>query len=368
MNERNSLLDLIQQEIDRFCDDKRVQLSEISEDLIPIIDYTQELLQGGKRFRALFAYWSWAASLPADSKPEELIEQANGIVGIATSLEVFHAAALVHDDLMDQSDTRRGKPAIHKRFEAFHTDSSFLGDAERFGQSGSILVGDLMLNWSSEVFGAAVTSAPSSEIETSCRNEFSKMRCEVMAGQYLDVLEENAAPLRQFSEAVTRAEKVMLYKTAKYSLEAPLLIGASFAGADEGTLRGLSNFGIPLGLAFQIRDDILGVFGDPEITGKPAGDDLREGKRTVLVALTLQNSSTSIARIFNDLLSERELDQEQIEFMQRTIRESGALEKTERMMQEYGDRALQVLETLELEPTAKQKLEQLARKVISRTN
>jgi geranylgeranyl diphosphate synthase type I len=225
-----------------------------------------------------------------------------------------------------------------------------------------------MLNWSSEVFGAAVTSAPSTQIETSCRNEFSKMRFEVMAGQYLDVLEENAAPLREFSEAVTRAEKVMLYKTAKYSLEAPLLIGASFAGADENTLRGLSNFGIPLGLAFQIRDDILGVFGDPEVTGKPAGDDLSEGKRTVLVALTLQNSSTSIAKIFNDLLSERDLEKEQIEFMQTTIRESGALEKTERMMQEYGDRALEVLETLELEPTAKQKLEQLARKVISRSN
>lgn len=368
MSERNSLLELIQQEIDSFCDDKRQQLSEISEDLIPIIDYTQELLQGGKRFRALFAYWAWAAALPKDSNPSELIDQANGIVGIASALEVFHAAALVHDDLMDQSDTRRGQPAIHKRFENMHTEKGFLGDPERFGQSGSVLVGDLMLNWSSEVFGSAVTQAQTAEIESSCRNEFSKMRFEVMAGQYLDVLEENAAPLRSLADAVTKAEKVMLYKTAKYSLEAPLLIGASFAGANEETLRGFSNFGIPLGLAFQIRDDILGVFGDPEVTGKPAGDDLREGKRTVLVALTLQNSSSSIARIFNDLLSERELESEQIEFMQQTIRDSGALEKTERMMQEYGDRALQVLETLDLEPVAKNKLQDLAERVISRSS
>ena len=368
MSERNSLLNLIQQEIDSFCDEKRGQLSEISDDLIPIIDYTQELLQGGKRFRALFAYWAWAAALPKGSNASELIEQANGIVGIASALEIFHAAALVHDDLMDQSDTRRGKPAIHKRFENMHVEKGFLGEPERFGQSGSVLVGDLMLNWSSEVFGAAVTSAPSAEIETNCRNEFSKMRFEVMAGQYLDVLEENAAPLRSLADAVTMAEKVMLYKTAKYSLEAPLLIGASFAGADENTLRGFSNFGIPLGLAFQIRDDILGVFGDPEVTGKPAGDDLREGKRTVLVALTLQNSSTSIARIFNDLLSERDLEAEQIEFMQQTIRDSGALEKTERMMQEYGDRALEVLETLDLEPVAKGKLQDLAEKVISRSS
>jgi geranylgeranyl diphosphate synthase type I len=368
VSERNSLLELIQQEIDSFCDDKREQLSEISDDLMPIIDYTQELLQGGKRFRALFAYWAWAAALPRESDPGELIDQANGIVGISSALEIFHAAALVHDDLMDQSDTRRGKPAIHKRFEHMHSEKGFLGDPERFGQSGSVLVGDLMLNWSSEVFGAAVTSAPNAEIETSCRNEFSKMRFEVMAGQYLDVLEENAAPLRSLADAVTKAEKVMLYKTAKYSLEAPLLIGASFAGADEQTLSGFSNFGIPLGMAFQIRDDILGVFGDPEITGKPAGDDLREGKRTVLVALTLQNSSTSIARIFNDLLSERDLETEQIQFMQQTIRDSGALEKTERMMQEYGDRALEVLKNLDLEPQAKQKLQDLAEKVISRTS
>ena len=368
MSERNSLLELIQQEIDSFCDEKRGQLAEISEDLAPIIDYTQELLRGGKRFRALFAYWAWAAALPKNSNPSELIEQANGIVGIASSLEIFHAAALVHDDLMDQSDTRRGKPSIHKRFEKMHSEKGFLGDPERFGQSGSVLVGDLMLNWSSEVFGSAVTSAPSADIESSCRSEFSKMRFEVMAGQYLDVLEENAAPLRSLADAVTKAEKVMLYKTAKYSLEAPLLIGASFAGADEQTLRGLSNFGIPLGLAFQIRDDILGVFGDPEVTGKPAGDDLREGKRTVLVALTLQNSSTSIAKIFNDLLSERELEPDQIEFMQQTIRDSGALEKTERLMQEYGDRAMEVLENLDLEPNAKQKLSELAQKVISRSN
>lgn len=368
MSESNSLLGLIQNQLDAFCDEKRAELSAISDDLLPIIDYTQELLSGGKRFRALFAYWAWASALPADANPKELIEKADAIVGIAAALEIFHAAALVHDDLMDQSNTRRGQPAIHKRFEALHETNGFLGSAERFGQSGSVLVGDLMLNWSSEVFGTAVVNAPNSEVEQLCRHEFSKMRFEVMAGQYLDVLEENAAPLRPLSEAVTRAENVMLYKTAKYSLEAPLLIGASFAGADSELLRGLSNFGIPLGLAFQLRDDILGVFGDPEVTGKPAGDDLREGKRTVLVALTLQNLPTSVARIFNDLLSERELEDEQIKFMQQAIRDSGALKRTEQMIEEYGDRAIETLAGLELEATAKQKLTELANKVMNRSS
>lgn len=368
MNESNSLLGLIQGQLDTFCDEKRRELAQISDDLLPIIDYTQELLAGGKRFRALFAYWAWSSALPENVDPKELIEKADAIVGIAAALEIFHAAALVHDDLMDQSDTRRGQPAIHKRFEAFHVKHKFLGSPERFGQSGSVLVGDLMLNWSSEVFGTAVVNAPTSVVEQLCRTEFSKMRFEVMAGQYLDVLEENAAPLRPLSEAVTRAENVMLYKTAKYSLEAPLLIGASFAGASADTLRGLSNFGIPLGMAFQLRDDILGVFGDPEVTGKPAGDDLREGKRTVLVALTLQNLPTSVAKIFNGLLCDRDLREEQIKFMQQAIKDSGALKKTEQMIEEYGDRAIETLAQLEIESTSKSKLTELANKVMNRSS
>jgi geranylgeranyl diphosphate synthase type I len=288
------------------------------------------------------------------------------MVGVTAALEMFHAAALVHDDLLDQSDTRRGAPAVHKRFEALHQASGWAGSPERFGVAGSVLVGDLMLGWSSDIFGNALLAAPSSEIETACRNEFSKMRVEVMAGQYLDVLEENSASTRSVDEAFGRANRVMLYKTAKYSIEAPLLIGAAFAGAEAGLLRGLSAFGIPLGMAFQLRDDILGVFGDPAVTGKPAGDDLREGKRTVLVALTLQNLSPSIGRIFEELLTSRDLEAEQIAFMQQNITESGALAKTERMLEELADESLAALEFLDIDPRAKEQLRVLALKVINR--
>jgi geranylgeranyl diphosphate synthase type I len=280
---------------------------------------------------------------------------------------MFHAAALVHDDLLDQSDTRRGQPAIHKRFEALHLAKGFAGTKERFGVAGSVLVGDMMLSWSSELFGDALLKADHPRSEAACRAEFGKMRFEVMAGQYLDVLEENAAPTRDRSEAVERANRVMLYKTAKYSLEAPLLIGSALSGATEAQRAGLSKFGIPLGLAFQLRDDVLGVFGDPEVTGKPAGDDLREGKRTVLTGLTLESVPASVGKLFEELLTSGELDPEQIEFMRNLIVESGALQKTEQLISEYSTRAIEALAGLEIDDDARVALAHLANAVINRS-
>jgi geranylgeranyl diphosphate synthase type I len=369
VSESKALLELIQESLDDFCQERKVEFTAISPDLVPVVNYTQDLLAGGKRFRALFAYWSWVGALATSDEPQSETQRrdsAAAMVGITAALEMFHAAALVHDDLLDQSDTRRGKPSVHKKFEALHEQSGWAGSHERFGVAGSVLVGDLMLGWSSEIFGSALLHSPTSEIEAACRNEFSKMRVEVMAGQYLDVLEENAAPTRPIEELVGRANRVMLYKTAKYSIEAPLLIGAAFAGATPALLRGLSAFGIPLGMAFQLKDDILGVFGDPAVTGKPAGDDLREGKRTVLVGLTREALTTSVGNIFDEMLSSRSLDSEQIGFLQRTIVDSGALAKTERMMEELADESLSALELLDIDARAKEQLRGLALKVIQR--
>ncbi|MEY3614823.1 MAG: hypothetical protein RL752_731 [Actinomycetota bacterium] len=360
------LLNLVQQRLDVYCDIKRAELSEISEDLIPIIDYTQDLLSGGKRFRALFAFWAWAGYQPVPVDTSKLTTETP-VISVAAALEMFHAAALVHDDLLDQSDLRRGKPAIHKRFETLHQTNKFAGSPERFGVAGSVLVGDMMLSWSSELFGDALLHSPGEKIEAACRTEFSKMRFEVMAGQYLDVLEENAAPIRSKSEAVARANKVMLYKTAKYSLEAPLLIGAALGGAHHSELKSLSDFGIPLGLAFQLRDDILGVFGDPQVTGKPAGDDLREGKRTVLIGLTLEALPASVARIFEELLVSGEIDAEQIEFMRTAIVDSGALAKTEALIEEYSIRAIEALADLDISDQGRKELAGLTQAVINRS-
>jgi geranylgeranyl diphosphate synthase type I len=369
VNESENLLQLVQQHLDDFCSRTSEEFSAISPDLRTVVEYSQSLMSGGKRFRALFCYWAWVGALDTAAfkqTEEQLAASAESMVGIASALEMFHGAALVHDDLLDQSDTRRGAPAVHKRFEKLHEESAWTGSPERFGIAGSVLVGDLMLGWSSEIFGQALLRSPSPQIESACREEFSRMRVEVMAGQYLDVLEENAATTRPASEAVGRANQVILYKTAKYSIEAPLLIGAAFAGADPALLRSLSSFGIPLGMAFQLRDDILGVFGDPEVTGKPAGDDLREGKRTVLVALTREALVDSVGRIFDELLTSKSLDAEQIGFLQRTIEGTGALSKTERMIEELASQAMQALESIEIGDRAKSHLRELALKVINR--
>jgi geranylgeranyl diphosphate synthase, type I len=369
VNESETLIKLVQENLDEFCSKQLSDFGAISDDLEPLVQYTRSLLQGGKRFRALFCYWSWVGHLknsPSQSAAQKA-SSAEAMVGIAASLEMFHAAALVHDDLLDQSDLRRGQPAVHKRFESLHAASGWAGSAERFGVAGSVLVGDLMLGWSSEIFGTALLNAPTSEISAACRDEFSRMRVEVMAGQYLDIVEENAAITRPVEDAVGRANNVILYKSAKYSIEAPLLIGAAFAGASADALRQLSAFGVPLGMAFQLRDDVLGVFGDPAITGKPAGDDLREGKRTVLIGYTRASLSNSVGRLFDEMLSSRELTDEQVGFLQQTIIGSGALEKVERTIAELADQAMSALNQVDIDPQAMANLKSMAEKVIHRS-
>lgn len=367
MLESNILLQLIQNELDSFCSERRKEFAGISEDLFPLIDFATSLMAGGKRFRAQFCYWSWVGHLENGSLTDVEQERAlKAMVSICAALEMFHAAALVHDDLIDQSDTRRGQPAVHKSFENLHKQNDWSGQPERFGLAGSVLVGDLLLNWSSEIFGNALQYAPSREIELACRAEFSRMRVEIMAGQYLDVLEENAGAHREPSEAVARANQVMLYKTAKYSIEAPLLIGAAFAGADFTARSEIEKFAIPLGLAFQLRDDVLGVFGDPKVTGKPAGDDLREGKRTVLIGLTREVLTGSVRNVFDEMLAARDINADQITFLQQTIIGAGALKKTETMIEELGSDSLQNLDSLELETTGKAALIELAKQVMNR--
>ncbi|MBP6186433.1 MAG: polyprenyl synthetase family protein [Rhodoluna sp.] len=370
MSESTILLNAIQKQLDDFCASRRRDFGLISEDLYPLVDFAEDLLQGGKRFRAQFCYWSWAGNLASNLQltQKQRDQSLEAVVGICAALEMFHAAALVHDDLLDQSDTRRGKPAVHKNFESLHAKEDWAGSKERFGQAGSVLVGDLMLSWSSEIFGNALLHAPTPEIEQACREEFSRMRVEIMAGQYLDVLEENAAPSRNPSEAVARANRVMLYKTAKYSIEAPLLIGAAFAGASQAERNALGAFAIPLGLAFQLRDDVLGVFGDPQVTGKPAGDDLREGKRTVLVGLTRETLDGAVGRVFDEMLTSRELSDDQIRFLQQTIVGCGALKKTEELIETLGTESMQLLEKIQLESEAKDALRQLALLVINRSH
>ncbi len=231
------------------------------------------VLAGGKRLRPTFAYWGWRGVVGQQDFP-------GPILPALASLELLHTFALVHDDVMDASATRRGRPTAHRTLAAQHSAAGQTGDAERFGEAGAILVGDLCLIWADRML--AHSALPANTL-LDARRCYDQMRVDTVAGQYLDVFGETDA--RNWS--VERALRVARYKTASYTVQRPLLFGAALAGLgrDVSLNSAYSRYGLAVGEAFQLCDDLLGVYGDPVTTGKPAGDDLRNGKPTVLLML-----------------------------------------------------------------------------------
>ncbi len=359
----NRLVDMVQANIDAFLAESQPQLVQIAPELQPFIDYSRDLLAGGKRFRALFCYWGWQAVTDAPTE-----EHLATIAQAATALELFHAAALVHDDLMDNSDTRRGRPAAHRRFESLHRESNWLGDAAGYGRSSALLLGDLLLAWSDDLFGRALAHTENLSARVAARTEFNLMKTEVTVGQYLDILEEQAWARQPESELLSRAHRTIIYKSAKYSVEAPLAIGASLGGASLAQVAALRDYGLPLGTAFQLRDDMLGVFGDPAITGKPAGDDLREGKRTVLVAVARTLLPAGARRVLDELLGDPDMADDQVAMLQRTITDCGAVDEVERIIERSVATALEAIAEAPLVAAAKGELESLADTVVRRAS
>lgn len=368
MAESTRLVDLVQQTIDEYLAERSPQLIQIAEELAPFVDYSRALLAGGKRFRALFCYWGWQAVATDDLLDESSAPDFESVRLAAAALEVFHAAALVHDDIMDNSDTRRGMPAVHRRFQELHESSQWLGSSIHFGESSALLLGDLLLSWSDELFSEGLSRLSDLRARIAARAEFNLMRTEVTVGQYLDILEEKAWSRQPESALLERAHRVVIFKSAKYSVEAPLAIGASLGGGSLAQLAALREFGLPLGVAFQLRDDVLGVFGDPTITGKPAGDDLREGKRTVLIAIARSKLPPSARRLVDELLGDPEITDLQVELLQNTIRESGALDDLELIIEQNLAVALAAVVDAPLGRAAKRQLTGLAETVTRRTS
>ena len=316
--------------VDKAVDDMLARqtdvLDGVGDDLSPLMDALSDLLRGGKRLRPAFCYWGWRGAGGADC-PE--------IVTVSASLEMFQAAALVHDDVMDGSDTRRGQPSVHRRIAALHRRHRWLGSPEDFGVAGAILAGDLCLSWCDEMYAGSGLAA---EDLARGRRVFDRMRTELMCGQYLDMLES-----AQSSTSVERARHVIMFKSARYSVAQPLLLGGTLAGAGPELLTTYDRYGHALGEAFQLRDDVLGVFGDPATTGKPAGDDLREGKRTVLVAMALERCSPAQAAQVRDGLGDPRLGPEGVDGLREVIVESGALAAVERLIAEQSAAARSML-------------------------
>jgi len=357
--------DVIDQRLRDFFRETQVDVKRISDDLAPLVEYSEKFLTGGKRFRARFCFWGWRA-IAGLGDEDGGAHTDHPIFDLASTLEIFHAAALVHDDIMDNSDTRRGEPAAHRWFQTHHADNNFAGDAHHYGVSTALLVGDLLLAWADEMLGRALSQTPSAEARALTRREYQRMRSEVTLGQYLDIHEEAAWRHTSETSRFDRAMRVITYKSAKYSMEAPLRLGGSLASATTQQLDQLSAFGLPLGIAFQLRDDILGVFGDPDVTGKPSGDDLREGKRTVLIALAEQEMSPGAMSVFADLLGDPDLSEDQITVMQSTLHDTGAVDKVEAIIAESVDKSLEALERAAIAPEARVELARLAEAVTKR--
>lgn len=343
------------EKIARFLSERRRELLDISPDTAELVDAISTLSAGGKRMRASLCYWGFRG---AGGDPE-----AQQIISAGAALELFQSAALIHDDIIDNSDTRRGAPSVHRRFSALHQEQGWALDPGRFGQAGAILTGDMCLSFSEEMFSSVGGAAGHGG---SARAVFNRMRAEVMAGQYLDVLEEVAGPAKDASAAVSRARTILRYKSAKYSSEHPLVLGGALAGAGGAMLRSYAGFALPLGEAFQIRDDVLGVYGDPAVTGKPAGDDLREGKRTVLTGYALSLAPAAGAALLAESLGNPELAESEVERLRQVIDDCGALGAAEELIHDLSVQAFSALDGMDVDVPTRRALTALAEAAVRR--
>jgi geranylgeranyl diphosphate synthase type I len=330
----------------------------------PLADSVAALLSSGKRLRASYAYWSWRAHGGVPGTPDE-----GAVLRVGASLELFHAAALFHDDVIDDSDTRRGRPAAHREFAAAHRREGLRGDDGRYGASVAILLGDLALIASDAEFAAAVAVLPA-DAARSTRTVFDEMRTEVTVGQYLDLLAQSQPWDDDADRVEARARQVIRFKSARYSVEHPMALGAAMAGADDEALGACRAIGLPLGEAFQLRDDLLGVFGDPAVTGKPAGDDLREGKRTVLVARALRRAHESgdagTVELLRSRLGDPSLSASDAARLAAAISATGAPDEVEKLIDSLAGSALNLVEQQTWPAEARAQLAALARQSVDR--
>ncbi len=333
---------------------RRTETAYIGDDYEALITGLEEfVLIGGKRLRPAFAYWGWRAITGRDADDGELL--------LFSALELLHACALVHDDVIDASATRRGSPTTHRKFAELHRARGWRGSADQFGMSAAILLGDLALVWADDIVAGADLPA---DARRRVRGVWSDIRTEVLGGQYLDIVAESSGV-----DSIASAMRVNTYKTASYTVVRPLQLGVA-AAADRPDIHALFHeLGTDLGVAFQLRDDVLGVFGDPAVTGKPSGDDLRSGKRTVLLAEAVELADKSDPVAANRLRSAigTALTEAQVRELCEMIEAVGALAAVEDRIDLLTRRALAALAAAPIDEVAKAGLTDLARRVADRS-
>ncbi|HEY2222492.1 polyprenyl synthetase family protein [Actinomycetospora sp.] len=333
-----------------FLDVRRAACAEMAEEFVDAVDDLAALaLGGGKRLRPTFAWWGWrAAGGPAspDAPHPDVVRRA------VAALELIQACALVHDDLIDDSALRRGFPTVHARWTARHRERGWIGPPERLGAAVAVLVGDVALAWADDMLRAAGLDPA---VLARATPVWEAMRTEMLTGQFLDVV-GHATDLAT-PEGVLRISR---YKTAAYTVERPLHLGAALAGADDDVVSAYRRFGTDLGIAFQLRDDLLGMFGDPAVTGKPAGDDLREGKRTLLVALARRHPDQDGAAPLEHALGKQDLTAGEVEAARTALVGLGVVDEVEERIGTLTGSALEALAEVDLDPHGRERLVALA--------
>ncbi len=293
---------------------------------------------GGKRLRPTFCYWAFIA---AGGEPDDPT-----VVDAGAALELLHSFALVHDDVMDDSSQRRGADAVHVEFVKRHIAQGWLGESRRFGEGVAILVGDMAFVYADLL----LAHAPRQAIDV-----FNEMRVELNVGQYLDIF-------ATVSKGASRgmAQKIALYKSGKYTVERPMHLGAALAGKFEELGDSFSAYGLPVGEAFQLRDDLLGAFGDESVTGKPVGGDLREGKPTALLAIAGERAEGVAAKLLDERYGADDLTDSEVEGLQQVIIETGARDELDDRIDGLVAVGLSALATCPISEDARQKLTDLA--------
>jgi geranylgeranyl diphosphate synthase type I len=323
------VIQLLEAEIERWA--------AIDVDLVEPLAALRDLVRaGGKRLRPAFCHWAFVGA--GGSPDDELVVDAGA------ALELLHTFALVHDDVMDGSGRRRGLPSIHTRFGVHHGEMGWRGEARRFGEGAAILVGDFAFVYADRLLRGAPQVA---------WDVFDELRVELCVGQYLDLVGTASG-----SSDPLQAARIERYKSGKYTVERPLHLGAALAGRYEELAAPLSAVGLPLGEAFQMRDDLLGVFGDASVTGKPVGDDLREGKLTPLVAAAAAHAGAAGSRVLDDL-GRPDLSDAEVERLQAFLVDSGACDEVERAIERLVDEFLTALEQAPITDEARVALEEL---------
>ena len=332
-----------------FVEQETELLEGLSPELKPVGAQLRAAVADGKRLRGMFCYWGWRAAGQGES---------DAAVRAAASMELVHAAALVHDDLIDDSPLRRGMPSAHVSLRAAvaasagpHTDNA--------ARALAMLVGDLLMAWAGQLF--ATCGLPGAYVARA-RPLWSTLARELIAGECLEILRTGDTP------SVEGALEVIRYKTAKYTVEHPLHIGGLLGGASQASLQVFSAYAVPLGEAFQLRDDLLAVFGDPSQTGKSNLDDIAGAKPTALLSLALSAAQGGSRAELLGALGRRDLESEQLARLQSILEETGARSGVEAMIAERARAARMALDGAVLPRRPAYALRELIGAVTDRTS